>query len=75
MYTNTHTYTSTVTMEVYDINFNVKSKCAQVWSNSAQVNKILQVPNQLLYDYFNLKTKTSVTNVQVCHKTKIPTFK
>ena len=74
-HTYIHTYTSTVTMEVYDMNFNVKSRCAQVRSNTAQANKILYVHYQLLYDYFNLKTKTSVTHVQVCHNTKIPTFK
>ena len=73
--THIHTYTSTVTMEVYDTNFSVKSRCAKVRSNTAQVNKILYVHSQLLYDYFNLKTKTSVRDVQVCHKTKIRTFK
>jgi len=73
MYTNTHTYT--ITMEVLDTNFNVKSRYAQVQSNTAQVNAILHVHNQLLYGYFNFKTKISVSNVQIFQKTKIHTFK
>ena len=36
------------------MNFNVKCRCAQVQRNTAQVNTILDVHNQFLYDYFNL---------------------
>jgi len=36
MYTNTHTYT--IRMDVLHTNFNVKIRCAQVQSNTAQVN-------------------------------------
>ena len=62
-------------MEVQDINFNVKSNCAQVQRNTAQVsNTTLHVHNQFLYDYFNLKSKTSVTDIQVCQDTKTHTF-
>jgi len=55
------------------MNFNVRSRCAQVLRTTAQVNTILHVHNQFLYDYFNLKTKTSVTDVQICQQTKTPT--
>jgi len=56
------------------MNFNVKSRCAQVQSNTAQVNTILHVHNQFLYDYFNLKTKTRVSDVQISQETKTHTF-
>jgi hypothetical protein len=56
------------------MNFNVKSRCAQVQRNTAQVNTILHVHNQSLYDYFNLKTKTSVGVVQICQETKTHMF-
>jgi len=56
------------------MNFNVKSRCAQVQSNTAQVNTIRHVHYQSPYDYFNLKTKTSVAVVQICQETKTHTF-
>ena len=52
------------------MNFNVKCRCEQVQSNTAQVNTMLQVHNQFLYDYFNLKTKTNVGDIQICQETK-----
>jgi len=56
------------------MNFNVKSRCAQVQRNTAPVNTILHVHNQFLYDYFNLNTKTSANDVQIYQDTKTHTF-
>ena len=74
VYKHTHTYTTTVTMEVYHMHSNVKSRCPQVQGNTAQVNTMFHVHNQLLYDYFNSKTKTTVGDVQLCQETKTHTF-
>ena len=52
----------------------VKSRCAQVQRNTAHVNTKLHVLNQFLYDYYNLRNKTSVTDVQLCQDTKIHTL-
>jgi len=41
--------------------FQCKSRCAQIQSNTAQVNTILHVHNQFLYDYFNIKTKKQMS--------------
>jgi len=71
MYVYTHTY-----MHKYNYNGGVgyEFQCAQVQSNTTQVNTILHVHNQRLYDYFNLKAKTSVSGIQICQMTKIHTF-
>jgi len=61
-------------MEARDMNFNVKSRCAQVQRNTAQVNTILHVHDQFLYDYFNLNIKTSANDIQICQDTKTHTF-